>query len=241
MSVYGRDSLFVLVKTGSVLVVATSFAVLVVAVATSFAVSVVTVVASFAVSVVTVVAAFAVLMVAAMAAFAVATVTSAAATFAAHAVYQSLNFVFRCLSRLYHMTFEVECLARKRVVKVNLYLVRSHFKHLSVKSVSVFILQRNDCIFEDVFVVKVSVYTENLFVEVEHMLFFVVAVSLFLCQREVERAALFECYDILFKLVEGQSEATYKLERLFIGSLFYEFTLSVFHRVKFVSHGDVFV
>ena len=179
--------------------------------------------------------------VAMMAATVAVTVVSATAALAAHAVDKALDFVIRSLARLDNVSLEVERLASKRVVKVNLHFVVAYRENTSEKPVAVLILQWYDGVFIYVVMVKMAVDAEYILVKVEHMLLFIIAIGVILLQGEVEFGALLQSGNLFLECVKGYSVAAYELERLFVGSFFYEFALTIVHGVQLVSHRDVFV
>ena len=99
-----------------------------------------------------------------MAIAASATVTTTVVTMSAtstattrHVVNQLLNLLIGGLAVLQYLTFKVQCLASQGMVQVHLHLIFSDLHYTTVEVVSILILQGNDSIYVDVFVVKTAV------------------------------------------------------------------------------------
>ena len=135
------------------------------------------------------------------------TVAASASALSAEEVHEVLYLLVASLSLFEHSSLEVQRLSSQRMVEVHLHLVVGDVHHTSIESVAFLILKRHDSVYEDVLVVEVSVYLEYASVEVEHAFLLVVTVSLFFGQFEIKLRPRFQFNNILFKLVESDTES----------------------------------
>ena len=137
----------------------------------------------------------------------VTTVVTAAATATSQMGYQMLNLLSGGLARLKDGPLEVQRLTSQRMVQVNLHLLLANSHDMAVETAALFVLQRNDGIIIDVFVVEVAIDAEHIAIEVEHILVMILAIALFLAQRELEVLTLLCGNHLLLELVEGETKA----------------------------------
>ena len=104
--------------------------------------------------------------------------------------YQVFNLLSRGLARLKDGTLEMQRLTSQRMIQVNLHLLLANSHDMSVKTAALLVLQGNDGIFIDVFVVEMTIDAEHLTVQVKHMLLQVVTVCLLLGDGEVKSIVL---------------------------------------------------
>ena len=113
-------------------------------------------------------------------AFAVMVVVAATSTTARHMGHQVLYFFGSSFAVFQHSSFEGEILASQRMIQVHLNLLFADFDNTSEETLSLFVLQGNDSVFIDMFVVEMAVDAEHLAVQVEHELVIVVTIGLVL-------------------------------------------------------------
>ena len=65
------------------------------------------------------------------------------------------------------------------MIKINLYLVICNGQNTGIKAVSVFILQWNNGIYHDMFLVKLTIYAKDCLVKFKYMLGMMRPISLF--------------------------------------------------------------
>ena len=169
-------------------------------------------------------AATAVVVVVALTAVLAATLAIVAmtATTASEVLHEMADFCLCGIAILQHAASEIECLTSQGVVEVYLHFLFAHFHDTTVEATAFLVLQRNDGLGIDVLVVEVSVDAEYLAVEVKHSFVAVFAIAVFLAECEAELLALWNGCDSVLKLVECESKATDKGERLVFLGLFYE-------------------
>ena len=127
------------------------------------------------------------------------------------------------------------------MVQVNLHLVVSDFYYFAKEALSVLVLQWDDGVNEDVFLVQFAVDAEHLLFEAQHSLCLMLSVSLLFGERKFEILTLLKLCHVFFEVVKRQSHAADKLEWSFCWSFFHHVFCAVFVSVQLVCYGDVLV
>ena len=189
---------------------------------------------------VTTAAAFVAMVMVMMASTTTTTLASTIAS-AAHTVYHSLDFLVGSLAVFQDLTLEVQGLSSQWVVQVYLDLLLANFHDFPIKAVPVLVLQGDDGIRVDVLMVEMTVDTENLTVQFYYMVQVIIAIRLFLCQRELEILALRHVCQFLFKGIQCETETTDEVERLPGWCLFHQLPAIVSVYIQTVAYGNVFI
>ena len=184
-----------------------------------------------------VVAAVATIVVAATA-FAVVAMTAATAGKMLHKV---VDLCLCGVAILEDGALEVERLTSQRVVEVNLHFLFANFYDAAIEACTLLVLQGHDGIGIDVLVVEMAIDAEHLAVEVKHEFVVILAIALFLAQRDIEVLTLGGGNHLVFKLVEGKTKARNETEGALSGGLFDEFFAVLAVHIQLVGNGYILV
>ncbi len=171
-------------------------------------------------------------------------VVATAATFVAMssaATCQVLHQVFYLIvcgsTVLQYGTLKVQRLSCQRMVQIHLHLLLAHFHDAAVETLSLFILQWDDSFLVYVLMVEMSVDAEHLTLKVEHVVWGIVTIRLFLRQHKVERLACCYTDHFGFKRIQCNAETCNKHKGLVLWSFFHHFLPVLSVNKQFVSDG----
>ena len=103
------------------------------------------------------------------------------------------------------------------------------------------VLQRDDGVLVDVFVVEMAVDAKHRALQIQHTRGLIVTVGLVLGQGEVEGGVFGESGDIFLESVECHAETADELKRAVCRGLFHEFRLVAIDGIELIVDGDVLV
>ena len=145
-------------------------------------------------------------------AVAVAVVATTAAALAAHVVYHVLNLLIGCLTVLKHRALEEKGAACQGVVGVNGNAVFLNIDDASHKALTFAVHQGDDSALEDVLVVKMSVYREDVAAHLVLAILLIFAKSVGWLECQLEVRTCLKTDDCLLELIDRHAEATDYLE-----------------------------
>ena len=153
--------------------------------------------------------------------------TTAAAAASAEHVQVSGDFFIGGRTGFKDFSFEVKRLAGPRVVEVDAHILFAHFHHGAQHLQAVTVVERKHGTGIDVGFVKTSVDAENIFGELQNMLFHVRAVAIINGECEVELFAGGQSGDVFLKRIKCLSHAGDDLQGM-LGSDFLQQFVNAF-------------
>ena len=154
---------------------------------------------------------------------AAAVAATSAAALSGDDVDERLDLLLGGIVHAHHLALKYEVHAGIGVVEVNGHGLLLYVHYEAIHALALGIHEGNDVAGIDLLVVKLTVYTEDVLVYIEHEVVAAVTVGLVLGEGEVEGVALLQVLELGLESLEGEAQASGELEGMLGGSLFYKF------------------
>jgi len=161
----------------------------------------------------------------------VATTSAATAASAGHVLDKMLNLLLGSLAVLDDLTLEVESLASQRVIGINGYAIFLDLNDLGHELMVLIVHQSDNCTLENIIVVEVTIYGENLTTNLMYTLGYILAESLCRSKFEIEIATFLQILYFLLECIESYAESSDKLEWAIVASLLFKLALTILKAV----------
>ena len=175
------------------------------------------------------------------AAFSASLAVAVAAAFTAQHLGEAFYLLVVCVAVFDDFAFEAQGLAGQGMVHVEFYVGVIQFDDASVESLSVFVLQGDNGVFENMLAVKLAVHLEGCAGQVDNMGRIVVAVGLVLVELEVKLCVFVQAGYLVLEGIQCDAKPADEDEGAFCCRFFYQCLVAVFRGVQLVCHGDVLV